>query len=102
MAEFEQNKNRRDSESFQIPELSDENRAKLLSCMEEIRNITGDTFSDKKLYDAIISCNYDFNKALDAVLNSSSGSSSHVPKKLKADEVQKGWKNILNIFNSFN
>jgi elongation factor 1 alpha-like protein len=39
---------RRDSESFQLPELSDVDKAKLLSCMEEIRNIVGDSISDKR------------------------------------------------------
>lgn len=91
MAEYNNKKDRRDSENFQIPDLTDEDRAKLLSCMEEIRNIVGDTFSDKKLYDAILSSNYDFNKALDAVLNSGAGPVNPLLKKPKLIEVQKGW-----------
>ncbi|XP_058447665.1 protein HBS1 [Malaya genurostris] len=62
---------RRDSECYQMPQLDEENRARLVSCMEEIRNIIGETTTDRQLVEAIMKHNYDFNKALDDVLNSS-------------------------------
>lgn len=41
-------KTRRDSEIFHLPELNDFDKSRLLSCMEEIRNIIGDSHSDKR------------------------------------------------------
>lgn len=55
-------KERRDSEHFQMPELSEVDKARLMSCMEEIRNIIGDAHSDKRLADVIISNDFDFPK----------------------------------------
>ncbi|CRK98779.1 CLUMA_CG012057, isoform A [Clunio marinus] len=81
-------KNRRDSESFQLPELNDLDKARLLSCMEEIRNISGDSFSDKRLCDAIISCDYDYSKALDLLLTNDTLTRQQ-NKKTKLTEVEK-------------
>lgn len=92
MAEFDtQNKHRRDSESFQFPaNLSDESKARVMSCMDEIRNITGETYSDKKLYDAIMANDYDINRALDEILNNETPA-AQTSKKPRIPEVQKGW-----------
>lgn len=81
-------KERRDSENFITPELSDIERAKLMSCMEEIRNIIGDSYSDKRLVDAILLNEYDFSKALDMLL--SNDTTSQQSKKPKVIEVEKG------------
>ncbi|XP_055608516.1 protein HBS1 [Uranotaenia lowii] len=62
---------RRDSECYQLPELNDEDRARLASCMDEIRNIVGEVVSDRQLVEAIMKHSYDFNLALDEVLNQS-------------------------------
>lgn len=91
MTALDNKKDRRDSESFQIPELSDVDKAKLMSCMEEIRNITGDTYSDKKLYDTIIANDFDIHKALDQILNDTNPTTQPTSKKPKVNEVQKGW-----------
>lgn len=92
MAEFDtQNKHRRDSESLQFPaNLSDESKARVMSCMDEIRNITGETYSDKKLYDAIMANDYDINRALDEILNNETPA-AQTSKKPRIPEVQKGW-----------
>lgn len=100
--EFE-NKGRRDSENFQMPELNEIEKAKLMSCMEEIRNIIGDSYSDKRIVDAIMINQYDFSKALDMLLSSESTSSStnttQPSKKPKVTEVEKGMmKNELREF----
>jgi elongation factor 1 alpha-like protein len=60
---------RRDSESFEMPDLNPIDRAKLLSCIEEIRNIVGDTISEKQLVETIMGQNFDLESALNAVLN---------------------------------
>lgn len=91
MAEIDHKKDRRDSESFQFPaNLGDENKARVMSCMDEIRNITGETYSDKKLYDAIMANEFDINRALDEILNNETAA-AQVSKKPKVVEVQKGW-----------
>lgn len=85
-------KNRRDSENYQLPSLNDIDKAKLMSCMEEIRNIIGDSSSDKRLVDAIMINNYDFSKALDMLLSTDSHTSAptQLSKKPKVNEVEKG------------
>ncbi|XP_039430657.1 protein HBS1 [Culex pipiens pallens] len=61
---------RRDSECYQLPELNDEDRVRLNSCMDEIRNIVGESVTDKQLVEAIMKHGYNFDLALDDVLNS--------------------------------
>ncbi|XP_012060930.1 PREDICTED: uncharacterized protein LOC105624181 [Atta cephalotes] len=60
-------------EKFNLSELE---KAKLMSCLETIRNVIGDTVSDSKLKEKIILSNFDANIALDAILKESS------PKKI--------------------
>lgn len=83
-------KARRDSESYQLPELSDIDKAKLLSCMEEIRNIIGDSSSDKRLVEAIMQNDFDYTKALDMILTSDNTTTSQPTKKPKTSGVEKG------------
>ncbi|XP_063706529.1 protein HBS1 isoform X2 [Culicoides brevitarsis] len=64
---------RRDSDTYQLPELPDEEKAKLLSCLDEIRGIVGDTsITEKLLVETIIKYEYDCAKALDFLLNNPS------------------------------
>lgn len=61
---------RRDSENFKMPQLEEVEQTKLLSCMDEIRSIVGDSVvSDKQMVDTIMKYNYDCSKALDELLN---------------------------------
>uniref|UniRef100_A0A182JYR2 Tr-type G domain-containing protein n=1 Tax=Anopheles christyi TaxID=43041 RepID=A0A182JYR2_9DIPT len=62
---------RRVSECFQMPDLNDDDRARLLSCMDEIRDIVGETCSDRQMVEAIMKHDYECSKALDEILNSS-------------------------------
>lgn len=55
---------------YQLPELNDEDRVRLNSCMDEIRNIVGESATDKQLVEAIMKHGYNFDLALDDVLNS--------------------------------
>lgn len=80
-------KDRRDSDNFQLPELDDMNKARLLSCMDEIRSVSGESYSDKRLVEVIIDNDYDFTKSLDMLLNSPT---SIPAKRPKVTEVEKG------------
>lgn len=73
---------RRDSENYQLPELDEETKAKLLSCMDAIRGIIGDaTVSDRILVDTITRFDYDCDKALDDILNNPATASPGTPKR---------------------
>lgn len=96
-------KQRRDSESFQLPALDDENSAKLRSCMDEIRNVVGETVSERQLVETIMKFNFDCSKSLDAVLNSTTtppssrnvvGAAAAIDKLTEAT-VEKGDKQII-------
>lgn len=52
--------------------LSELEKAKLVSCLETIRNVIGDMVSDSKLKEKIILSNFDANTALDTILKESS------------------------------
>lgn len=80
-------KERRDSENFKMPDLSDLDKSRLLSCMEEIRNIIGEIHSDQKLTEVIIANNFDFSKALDTLLKGESQQPQH---SKQTDTVEKG------------
>lgn len=56
-------------EKFNLSELE---RAKLISCMETIRNVIGDTVSESKLRETIIQSNFNAEVALDTILKESS------------------------------
>ncbi|XP_055638562.1 protein HBS1 [Toxorhynchites rutilus septentrionalis] len=88
---------RRDSECYQLPELNDVDRTRLVSCMDEIRNIVGESVTDRQLVEAIMKHNYDFNKALDEVLNSSKASATSVEnvRKDNLEPVEKGISALL-------
>lgn len=73
---------RRDSDAFQLPNLPDDEKAKLLSCLDEIRGIIGDTsVTDRFLVETVMRFEYDCAKALDFLLNSSSCSSKEAPEE---------------------
>ena len=44
--------------------------AKLVSCVEELQNVVGDTIPESKLYETASKCNYDFETSLNTILNS--------------------------------
>ncbi|XP_078681500.1 uncharacterized protein LOC144916281 isoform X1 [Branchiostoma floridae x Branchiostoma belcheri] len=58
-----------DSQTFQWPRLSDQNEARLRSCLEEIHNVIGDSVPQHILVDTVMKCDFDLEKALDAVLS---------------------------------
>lgn len=73
-------KSRRDSENFQMPKLGDVEQAKLISCLEEVRNVVGDEIiSDRIIVEASLKHDFDIVKVLDEVLNECSSSKPSPP-----------------------
>lgn len=56
--------------SWKMPELSELDTAKLISCIEIIRNVIGDTIPESVLTQRIIKFNFDAEIALDDLLKS--------------------------------
>lgn len=54
-----------------MPSLSENDRVLLESCMDEIRNVVGDSISEKQLVETIMKHDFDCAKALDVILNNS-------------------------------
>ncbi|XP_059621376.1 protein HBS1 [Phlebotomus argentipes] len=90
----EHEKERRDSESYQLPELPEEELARLLSCMDEIRSIVGDSVSEKRLVETIMHFQYDMTRALDSILNpapqTAATASAKAPDKEASSAMEKG------------
>ncbi|XP_014290235.1 protein HBS1 [Halyomorpha halys] len=55
----------------EILSLNELEKAKLMSCLDEMRNVLGDSIPEQTLSETIISSNYDITIALDKVLNKS-------------------------------
>lgn len=66
-ASFE--KARRDSESFQMPQLDEIEQAKLSSCVDEVRSVVGDAVSERRIVETSMKFDYDMQKILDEILN---------------------------------
>lgn len=75
---------RRESMDFRRLNLDEEDEAKLMSCLDELRNVIGDTVSDNILIQTVIKHNFDFSKSLDDILNRK----SRVPEIPKPEPVK--------------
>ncbi|XP_068141958.1 protein HBS1 [Drosophila tropicalis] len=62
-------KARRDSESFQMPELDELDQAKLSSCVDEVRSVVGDAVSERCIVETSMRFDFDIQKILDEILN---------------------------------
>lgn len=62
-------KARRDSESFQMPQLDEIEQAKLSSCVDEVRSVVGDAVSERRIVETSMKFDYDMQKILDEILN---------------------------------
>ncbi|XP_028412268.1 uncharacterized protein LOC114535084 isoform X2 [Dendronephthya gigantea] len=91
-ADYEDNKYLDQSEhlgavkDYEIPKLSREDEAKLLSCMDEFRSILGDHCDEQEAKAAILKHNFDLERALDEVLDQGGNQdlkSHNVPRKEK-------------------
>lgn len=79
-------------------------KGKLLSCMEEIRNIIGESVSDRRIVEAIMDNNYDYTKALNMILTRENSNISE-PKLVKNSRdfkseavIEKGIYNFIILF----
>lgn len=55
--------------SFKLPQLSELDAAKLMSCVEAIKNVVGDTLPESELNKKIIEFNYNTEAVLNSILN---------------------------------
>lgn len=60
---------RRESMDIRSLKLTEEDEARLMSCLDELRNVLGDTVSDTTLVQSVLDNQFDFTKALDEILN---------------------------------
>lgn len=77
---------RRDSIDLRSLNLDEDDEAKLMSCLDELRNVLGDSIPDNILIQTVMKNKFDYSKALDELLNSSS---SKDPKKPKVEPIMK-------------
>lgn len=77
-------KARRDSESFQMPELDDLEQAKLSSCVDEVRSVVGDAVSERRIVETSMRFDYNIQKILDEILNEETNKKEEKrPQKVK-------------------
>lgn len=75
-------KSRRDSDNFQMPKLAEMEQAKLVSCLEEVRNVVGDEMvSDRVIVETSMKFDFDIAKVLDEILNECSSSQPEAKPK---------------------
>lgn len=86
----EHQKQRRDSENFKRPDLNDVDTARLLSCIDEIRNVVGESVSEKQLVETILKNDFDVTKSLDAVLNATPTATDKEKDVSSSSAVEKG------------
>ncbi|GBP90176.1 HBS1-like protein [Eumeta japonica] len=60
---------RRESIDLRSLNLDEDDEAKLMSCLDELRNVLGDTISDNTLIQSVLKHHFDFTKSLDEILN---------------------------------
>lgn len=69
---------RRESMDLRGLNLSEDDEAKLMSCLDELRNILGDTIPENILVQSVLKHNFNYNHALDEILNNNKGKNSEV------------------------
>ncbi|KAK3921301.1 HBS1-like protein [Frankliniella fusca] len=80
---------RRDSDTLGLRtrNLSDLDEARLRSCLDEIRDVIGDSLSEATLADIILANDFDVSKSLDAALSNAAEDSKRPPSKIKKQEI---------------
>lgn len=72
---------RRESVGLRSLNLSEDEEARLMSCLDELRNVLGDSVPDNVLIQSVINHKFDFNKALDEILNNKQSKDCDRPKE---------------------
>lgn len=70
---------RRESTDLRSLKLDAEDETRLMSCLDELRNILGDTVSENTMIQSVLKHNFDYNKALDDILNSDKSKNKDSP-----------------------
>ncbi|GLH00934.1 Elongation factor 1-alpha [Gryllus bimaculatus] len=86
---LEQTNDRKNSDCFIRPTLSDLEEAKLRSCLEEIRNVIGDSISEKILVETVLKCDFNVNKSLDTILSNATSSNEIISEDPKPQRVRR-------------
>lgn len=68
---------------LQSRNLSELDEARLRSCLDEIRNVIGDSMSEASLADIILANDFDVAKSLDAALSNAADETQKPPSKIK-------------------
>jgi elongation factor 1 alpha-like protein len=69
----------RDSKMYQRHGLDEVDEARLRSCLEEIRNVIGDSVPEQILIDTVLQNEFNLDKALDAVLSNAASAMEEPP-----------------------
>lgn len=69
---------RRESMDLRGLNLGEDDEAKLMSCLDELRNILGDTIPENILIKSVLNHNFNYNQALDEILNDNKGKSDEI------------------------
>ena len=69
---------RRESMDLRGLNLSEDDEAKLMSCLDELRNILGDTIPENILVQSVLNHNFNYSNALDEILNNNKGKNPEV------------------------
>lgn len=72
---------RRESMDLRSLNLSETDEAKLMSCLDELRNILGDTISDNIIIQSVLKHKFDFKNSLDDILNNNKNKEDDKPKE---------------------
>ncbi|XP_046391085.1 protein HBS1 isoform X1 [Ischnura elegans] len=69
--------------------LSDIDQARLQSCLEEVRNVVGDSIAEQTVIEAVLRCEFNVEKALNMVLNNATGVSETGASKIQKTDLRK-------------
>lgn len=67
---------KRNSGTLQMPELDEESNVKLLSCLDEVRNIVGEAATDQQIVDTLLKFDMDMALSLDNILNATANAAA--------------------------
>lgn len=71
-------------------DMDEESQVKLLSCLDEVRNIVGESASDQSIVDTVMRFNFDLTLALDSILSTTANAASTAATTSKATILDKG------------
>lgn len=84
-----------------MPVLNENDQVLLESCMDEIRNVVGDSISERQLVETIMKYKFDCAKALDTILNMSEAPTTSSSSSKSAEPMETGNYRIRNEFMAF-